>query len=69
MQERLTSQVADTIMEGLTPDGVAVVIEAEHLCMTMRGWRKPNGITSAMRGQFRQSSVTRGVPLAKVAGR
>jgi GTP cyclohydrolase I len=61
MQERLTSQVADAIMQGLEPDGVAVVIEAEHLCMTMRGVQKPGTrmITSAIRGGFRRRGVTR----------
>jgi GTP cyclohydrolase IA len=61
MQERLTSQVADAIMQGLEPDGVAVVIEAEHLCITMRGVQKPGTrmITSAIRGGFRRRGVTR----------
>ena len=61
LQERLTSQVADSIMEGLHPDGVAVVIEAEHLCMTMRGVQKPGTtmVTSAIRGGFRRRAVTR----------
>lgn len=71
IQEQLTSQVAEAIMEVLTPDGVAVVIEAEHLCMTMRGVRKPGSrmITSAMRGDFRRSAVTRAEFLALVNGR
>ncbi|MCC7365881.1 MAG: GTP cyclohydrolase I FolE [Dehalococcoidia bacterium] len=71
IQEQLTSQVAQAIMEALNPDGVAVVIEAEHLCMTMRGIQKPGSrmVTSAMRGQFRQSSVTRGEFLLLVQGR
>ncbi len=61
MQERLTSQIADTLMEGLLPVGVAVVIEAEHLCMTMRGVKKPGSrmITSANRGTFRTNPATR----------
>ena len=61
MQERLTSQIADTIMEGLEPIGVAVVIEAEHLCMTMRGVKKPGSrmVTSANRGTFRKDPATR----------
>jgi GTP cyclohydrolase IA len=61
MQERLTSQVADTLMEGLSPVGVAVVIEAEHLCMTMRGVKKPGSrlVTSANRGSFRTNPATR----------
>lgn len=61
MQERLTSQIADTIVEALRPHGVAVVIEAEHLCMTMRGIRKPGSklVTSANRGIFRRKIATR----------
>ena len=61
MQERLTSQVADALMQGLNPTGVAVVIEAEHLCMTMRGVKKPGSrmVTSANRGLFRTNSATR----------
>jgi GTP cyclohydrolase IA len=61
LQERLTGQVADCIMEAVKPDGVAVVVEAEHLCMTMRGVRKPGSrmVTSAMRGGFSKQSVTR----------
>ena len=71
MQERLTSQVADTIMEALQPDGVAVVMEAEHLCMTMRGVQKPGTqvITSAIRGGFRRRAVTRSEFLALVRGK
>jgi GTP cyclohydrolase I len=70
LQERLTSQVADAIMEGLRPDGVAVVIEAEHLCMTMRGVQKPGArmITSAIRGGFRRRGVTRSEFLSLVQG-
>ncbi len=61
LQERLTSQVADALMDTLHPDGVAVVIEAEHLCMTQRGIKKPGSrmITSATRGTFRKNEVTR----------
>jgi len=71
MQERLTSQVADAIMEGLRPDGVAVVIEAEHLCMTMRGVQKSGArmITSAIRGGFRRRGVTRSEFFSLVQGR
>ncbi|HJP40408.1 MAG TPA: GTP cyclohydrolase I FolE [Dehalococcoidia bacterium] len=71
IQEQLTSQIAEAIMEALKPDGVAVVIEAEHLCMTMRGVKKPGSrmITSAMRGGFRRSAVTRAEFLALVNGR
>jgi GTP cyclohydrolase I len=71
MQERLTGQIADAIMEGLEPDGVAVVIEAEHLCLTMRGAQKPGAlmVTSAIRGGFRRRGVTRSEFLALVQGR
>lgn len=71
MQERLTSQIADAIMEGLEPDGVAVVIEAEHLCLTMRGVQKPGTvmITSAIRGGFRRRGVTRSEFLSLVQGK
>lgn len=70
LQERLTGQVADAITEGLSPDGVAVVIEAEHLCMTMRGVQKPGTtlITSAIRGAFRRRAVTRAEFLTLVRG-
>lgn len=71
VQEVLTSQIAETIMAGLKPDGVAVVIDAEHLCMTMRGVQKPGSrmVTSAMRGSFRKSPVTRAEFLSLVHGR
>ena len=61
LQERLTSQIADTVMAGIEPLGVAVVIEAEHLCMTMRGVKKAGSrmVTSATRGHFRTRAVTR----------
>lgn len=61
LQERLTSQLADAIVENVQPSGVGVVIEAEHLCMTMRGIRKPGSIvvTSASRGIFRSRHETR----------
>jgi GTP cyclohydrolase I len=61
VQERLTTQIADAIEDGLDPRGVLVVIEAEHLCMSMRGIRKPGSqtVTSAVRGQFRRSDATR----------
>ena len=70
VQEALTSQIAETIMNGLSPDGVAVVIDAEHLCMTMRGVQKPGSrmVTSAMRGSFRKSPVTRAEFLSLVHG-
>ncbi|MDY6911621.1 MAG: GTP cyclohydrolase I FolE [Chloroflexota bacterium] len=61
LQERLTTQIADTIVNVLEPRGVAVILEAEHLCMTMRGIKKPGSkmVTSAMRGLFRQRAATR----------
>src|SRR6266436_6720756 len=61
VQERLTSQIAETISEKVTPLGVAVVIEATHLCMSMRGVEKQNSfaVTSAMQGAFRTNSRTR----------
>jgi GTP cyclohydrolase I len=70
LQERLTSQVADALMDTLQPDGVAVVVEAEHLCMTQRGIKKPGSrmITSATRGTFRKNEVTRAEFLSLVRG-
>lgn len=61
LQERLTSEIADLIMETLNPLGVAVVIKAEHLCITMRGIKKPGAktITSALRGNVRKDERTR----------
>jgi GTP cyclohydrolase I len=61
IQERLTSQIADTIREKIAPLGVAVVIEATHLCMSMRGVEKQNSfaVTSAMHGAFRDNARTR----------
>ena len=57
----MTTQIAEALQEGLDPLGVAVVIEAKHMCMVMRGVRKPNAvtITSAMKGQFRDNYATR----------
>ncbi|MCF8604044.1 GTP cyclohydrolase I FolE [Gordonia sp. HY442] len=65
VQERLTSQVADALVRRLDPRGVIVVIEAEHLCMAMRGIRKPGATTttSAVRGLFKTSAVSRGEAL------
>jgi len=61
VQERLTDQIADAIQDALEPDGVGVVIEADHLCMMMRGVEKQNSrtITSAVRGRFRTDQRTR----------
>ncbi|BDG60912.1 GTP cyclohydrolase I FolE [Caldinitratiruptor microaerophilus] len=70
LQERLTSQVADLIVERLNPLGVMVVIEAEHMCMTMRGVRKPGSITvtSAVRGAFAHEPATRAEAMALIKG-
>ncbi|GGK79976.1 GTP cyclohydrolase 1 [Sphaerisporangium melleum] len=70
VQERMTSQIADALMAVLAPRGVIVVIEAEHLCMTMRGVRKPGAktITSAVRGDFRESDKTRAEAMALILG-
>jgi GTP cyclohydrolase IA len=61
VQERLTAQIADALMRKLDPRGVIVVIEAEHLCISMRGVRKPGAVTttSAVRGQFKSDSASR----------
>jgi GTP cyclohydrolase I len=70
VQERLTSQVADTLVEQLRPQGVIVVMEAEHLCMSMRGARKPGSktTTSAVRGAFKDSQKTREEALSLIFG-
>ncbi|MDT5175114.1 MAG: cyclohydrolase [Mycobacterium sp.] len=61
VQERLTSQIADAMVQRLNPLGVIVVVEAEHLCMAMRGVRKPGAVTttSAVRGQFKTDAASR----------
>jgi len=61
LQERMTTEIADAIMDGLKPSGVAVVIQAEHLCMIMRGVKKAGSaiVTSALRGGFRTRLETR----------
>ena len=72
LQERLTTQIAEAMVEALKPNGVAVVIEAEHMCMTMRGVKKPRSkiVTSAMRGIFRENPATRDEAMALIqAGR
>lgn len=68
LQERITSEIADTVMEVLNPHGVAVVIEAEHMCMSMRGVRKPGAITvtSAVRGIFRTNEASRAEVLSLI---
>lgn len=71
VQERLTGQIANTLVDCLEPDGVLVVIEAEHLCMSMRGVKKPGAktITSAVRGAFEQSQKTRSEALDLILGK
>ena len=61
IQERMTTQIADAIVAGIKPQGVAVVAQAEHMCMVMRGVKKPgsNITTSALRGLFRQKAASR----------
>jgi GTP cyclohydrolase I len=71
VQERMTSQIADTLMATLAPRGALVVVEAEHLCMSMRGVKKPGTltVTSALRGIFKDDPRTRAEAMAYVHGR
>ncbi|MDQ1402254.1 MAG: cyclohydrolase [Actinomycetota bacterium] len=71
VQERLTTQIADEVERVLAPRGVLVVIEAEHLCMSMRGVQKPGAVTvtSAVRGLFRDSPATRAEAMAFINAR
>jgi len=71
VQERMTSQIADTIVDYLDPAGVIVVIEAEHLCMSMRGVKKPGSetVTSAVRGIFKNSAATRAEAMSLITQR
>ena len=71
VQERLTTQVADAMQAALTPRGVLVVVEAEHLCMAMRGVRAPGSVTvtSAVRGQFRDSVASRAEAMGLIRDR
>ena len=70
IQERMTGDIADAIMDGLAPSGVAVIVQAEHLCMIMRGVKKPgsNIITSAIRGAFLTNAASRAEFLSLVHG-
>ncbi|MBN6188593.1 GTP cyclohydrolase I FolE [Aneurinibacillus sp. BA2021] len=70
LQERITSTVADSIMETLDPHGVVVVVEAEHLCMTMRGVKKPGAktVTSAVRGIFAKDPASRAEVFSLIKG-
>jgi GTP cyclohydrolase IA len=71
VQERMTSQIADALTATLEPRGVIVIIEAEHLCMSMRGVRKPGAktVTSAVRGMFLSSESTRAEAMSLLSGR
>jgi GTP cyclohydrolase I len=71
IQERMTTQIADAIVEGLKPDGVGVIVQAEHLCMIMRGIKKPGSaiVTSALRGTFRHKTATRAEFFALLQGK
>ena len=71
IQERMTSEIAETIQEKIAPQGVGVIIEARHLCMQMRGVEKQHGqaVTSAMLGAFRHNKQTRDELLALVRGK
>jgi GTP cyclohydrolase I len=71
VQEHLTTQIADALEKALNPRGVLVVIEAEHLCMTMRGVRKPGSetVTSAVRGIFRENDATRAEAMGLISRR
>jgi len=71
IQERMTTEIADTIMDGLKPSGVAVVIHAEHMCMIMRGVKKPgsNIITSAIRGAFQHKEASRAEFFSLIQGK
>jgi GTP cyclohydrolase I len=68
LQERLTTTIADTVVQSLDPAGVLVLVKAEHLCMTMRGVRAPGSqvVTSAVRGIFRANAATRAEVLALI---
>lgn len=71
VQERLTTAIAETIMKALRPKGVMVIIEAEHLCMTMRGVKKPGATahTSVVRGIFRKNAATRAEAMSLIKGK
>jgi GTP cyclohydrolase I len=71
VQERMTRQIADALYEVLKPRGVIVVVQAEHLCMAMRGIRKPGSttVTSAVRGIFRENAATRSEAMSLILGR
>lgn len=68
VQERMTRQIADSLVDALEPTGVMVVVKAEHLCMTMRGVKKPGSktVTSVVRGLFRDNEATRAEAMALI---
>ena len=70
VQERLTTAVAETIMQSLRPKGALAILEAEHMCMTMRGVKKPGAktVTSVVRGIFRENPATRAEAMALIRG-
>ena len=71
LQERMTSEIADAIVKKLNPNGVAVVLEAEHLCMSMRGIKKPGSktVTSVLRGIFETNQASRAEVLSLIRGK
>ena len=71
LQERMTTEIADAVVDGLKPDGVGVIVQAEHLCMIMRGIKKPGSaiITSALRGTFRRKAETRAEFFSLIQGK
>lgn len=71
IQERMVTEIAEAINDGLKPDGVAVVVEAEHLCMVMRGIKKPGAtvVTSALRGVFHQRAASRAEFFSLIKGK
>lgn len=71
VQERMTTEIADAIMNGLHPAGVAVVVQGEHMCMIMRGVKKPGSsiVTSAIRGAFRNKAETRAEFFSLIQGK
>jgi len=71
IQERMTTQIADAIVDGIEPDGVGVLVQAEHMCMIMRGIKKPGSaiVTSALRGSFRHRTETRAEFFALLQGK
>ncbi|MFZ5353436.1 MAG: GTP cyclohydrolase I FolE [Bacillota bacterium] len=71
LQERITATIADSLMEALSPYGVVVVVEAEHMCMTMRGVKKPGSktVTSAVRGVFNKNAAARAEVMSLINSR